>query len=71
MAAKLTHGQYWTLHKLSQLCLVYEAITLRYLINQYLKQHCNNALAGRKDHERMLGYFKELFDLTVNNQLSK
>lgn len=71
MTAKLTHAQHWELHKLSQSCTYYGAVTLKILINQYLKQHALASPMGRKDHTRMVEYFNELLQLTINNQLSK
>jgi hypothetical protein len=72
MACKLTQKQSWTLTVLARQCLVYGATKLRLLILQY-EYNNRHQVTGllRKEHEMMIKYFKELFEATVNNQLTK
>lgn len=71
MAANLTASQSWSLTVLSQQCLVYGCLKLRMLITEYIRNNTYGKRGTRKQHAAMVEYFNELFQLTVNNQLSK
>lgn len=71
MASKLTSAQSWELTRLRTQCTVYGAKRLRILIDDYWRAHVNTAIRTRPEHVAMVAYFTELFQLTVNNQLTK
>lgn len=69
MSSKLTHAQSWKLTTLRKHCLLYNAMRLRLLIDNYHNAHARHSTYNRKEHQAMVEYFEELLNATIDNSI--